>query len=191
MSSRTVAVSMAVVALTVTSCVSDYSVEQMQDLGPPTAPLDDPDLLAIDADGSSGAVDPEAPIRLAEAWSAELLEAITSHLAPAGRTVTVLVPTEAAFADVTPDQAAMVLADAAGVDALVQRHLLQSDLPFEVVIAMPTVRTRLGDELVVESSGMTLAIGGASVVEVSVTPGVAGESPSFVFLSVDRVLFSP
>jgi uncharacterized surface protein with fasciclin (FAS1) repeats len=182
---------MAVLVLAVTSCVSDYSVEQMQDLGPPTASLDDPDLRPIDADGPSGAVDPDAPTSLAEAWSAALLEAIASHLAPADRTVTVLVPTEDAFADVTPDRAAAVLADPAGVDALVESHLLRSDLPFETVIAMPTVTTRRGDELVVESSGMTLAIGGASVVDVSVTTGVDGESPAYVFVSIDRVLLTP
>lgn len=178
-------VSMVVVSLALASCATDYSVAQMQDLGPPTG------QRVIGADDAAVAVDLDAPSRLAEAWTAGLLEAIATHLAPAGRTVTVLKPTDEAFAALTPAQASAVLADPDGVGVLVERHLLASDLPFEMVVAMPTVRTRLGDELVVESTGMTLALGGASVVDVSVTPGVAGESPTYVFLSVDRVLLTP
>jgi hypothetical protein len=53
---------------------------------------------------------------------------------------------------------------------------------------MPSVPTRAGDTLPLVSTGMTVTLGGATVIDVSVSPGEPGQSPDVVVLSIDGVL---
>lgn len=104
-----------------------------------------------------------------------------------GRAVTVLAPTDDAFAAFDADALADLLSDPTEIDDVLRRHVLDEAVPFDELVGRTEVTTIDGDVLPVEVDGSTVRVGGATVSPVAVSDQATSDS-ELVVLALDTVL---
>ena len=105
-----------------------------------------------------------------------------------GRAVTILAPTNDAFAELPAGDLADLLANPTEVDDVLRRHIIDGAMTFDELAQRSEVTTISGESLAVESDGTDVTIEGATVTPPA-NDAVAGqEGEEVVVLRVDHVL---
>lgn len=105
-----------------------------------------------------------------------------------GRAVTILAPTNDAFAALPAGDLADLLADPTQVDDVLRRHIIDGAMTFDELAGRSEVTTLSGESLAVESNGDDVTVEGATV-SPPANDAVAGqEGEEVVVLRVDHVL---
>ena len=104
------------------------------------------------------------------------------------RDVTILVPTDDAFADLGTDGAVDLLADPSSIDDVLRRHVLVEAYTFAELEEQTSVETMAGDELTVTVDGGVVEIDGARVTEIDGSDARTETGRELQVFAVDRLL---
>jgi uncharacterized surface protein with fasciclin (FAS1) repeats len=104
------------------------------------------------------------------------------------RDVTILVPSDDAFADLGTDGAVDLLADPSSIDDILRRHVLVEAYTLAELAEQTSVETMAGDELTVTDEGGVLEVGGARVTEIDGADERTGSGRELQVFAIDRLL---
>lgn len=104
------------------------------------------------------------------------------------RDVTILVPTDDAFAALGGDGAVELLADPSSIDDLLRRHVLVEAYTFAELKDQTSVETIAGDELPVTVQGGEVEVDGALVTEIDGAEEKTETGRELQVFAVDRLL---
>jgi uncharacterized surface protein with fasciclin (FAS1) repeats len=106
------------------------------------------------------------------------------------RAVTILAPNDEAFASLSTEQLADIVANPTQLDDLLRHHILDGALSFDELKGMSEVTTIGGDALAVAASGESVTIDGVVVTELDseLTTGESGQD--LAVYEVDEVLLT-
>ena len=105
-----------------------------------------------------------------------------------GRAVTILAPTNDAFAELPAGDLADLLADPTEVDDVLRRHIIDGAMTFDELAQQSEVTTISGESLAVESNGDDVTVDGATVSPPANNAVAGQEGEEVVVLRVDHVL---
>lgn len=105
-----------------------------------------------------------------------------------GRAVTVLAPTDAAFAGLAADEIVNLLSNPTQVDDLLRHHVLDGAYPLSELAEMTSVTALDGNTLTVASDGGSVTVDGATITATSAESVDGADGEEVVVLSIDEVL---
>lgn len=105
-----------------------------------------------------------------------------------GREITILAPTEDAFADVSSDELANLLTNPTEIDDVLKGHILDELLTFEELATMTEVTTMTGETLPVTTDNGGVQVDGAEVTERDADSMSGEDGQEVAVFAIDRVL---